>query len=847
MAQDGTVNAEFPELAENREKVVPAAVRSFARGGCVLVMDDFDRENECDLIVLGETITPMQMAFMIKHSTGIICVVAEKDRLEHIGLYPAAHDNTDKNATNFYVATDYLPTTTTGVSASDRCETVRAFCREDSQASDFSKPGHMFPLCPRPGGVLERGGHTESAYDLCRLAGKQRVAAIGELMREDGEMLRLRECLDFSKKHNIPLITVEELRAWVKEHGAEPVATDDLPSECQHQDLQADIATFPAPAEEEDPFDKAMFPELAEDRDDAVPTAVCEFARGEFVLVMDDFDRENECDLVVLGETLTPDQMAFMIKHSTGIVCTVAEKSRLEKLGLYPAARMNTDKNATNFYIATDYLPATTTGVSAKDRCETVLAFCREDAQAEDFSKPGHMFPLCPRPGGVQERGGHTESAFDLCRLAGKKRVAAIGELMREDGEMMRLRECLDFSKKYSIPLITVEELRTWTSEHGAEPISAGLTVFPLDRQTSLESPFSNLEACSTCTMPVRLHGSFGEGMRLEMFNIPGPLPIEVVAAIKGEVAGKSDVAVRIHSECFTGEVLRSAKCDCGLQLEKYLTVMGEEPCAVLLYIRGHEGRGIGLAAKIAAYRLQTEEKLDTVDSNVRLGFAPDLRDYAGIVEVIVKLGIKSVRLFSNNKAKARAVREHLPCKCEPLKTVPLPGNRDYLKTKEERMDHTGTMELDELRGGNIEWPRFGDYAGFHVVIVSTAWNRDISAPLVEGCEAALMASHCAVTTVEVPGALDLVAGCRSAANRDPKPNAVVALGTYVRGDTDTSQMHYQATISALQELNVVSAVPVVTGVVFCNTKSDAKDKSSATLGGTWAKNALQMISLTAQ
>lgn len=211
------------ELRWGREKAVPEAVRAYARGEFIMVMDDFERENECDLIILGETITTPQMAFMIKHSTGIVCVVADKPRMDKLGLYPAVRDNTDKNATNFYVATDYLPTTTTGVSARDRMETVRAFCREESRAEDFSKPGHMFPLCPRPGGVLERGGHTESAYDLCRLAGRQTVGVIGELMREDGEMMRLQECIDFGKDHNIPLITVEELRQWILAHGTGPI------------------------------------------------------------------------------------------------------------------------------------------------------------------------------------------------------------------------------------------------------------------------------------------------------------------------------------------------------------------------------------------------------------------------------------------------------------------------------------------------------------------------------------------------------------------------------------------------------------------------------------------------
>jgi len=211
------------ELQWGRERAVPDAVRTFAKGDFVLVMDDFDRENECDLVILGENMTAAQMAFMIKYSTGIVCVVADQPRLEKFGLYPAARLNSDKNATNFYIATDYLPTTTTGVSARDRAETVRAFCRDSSLADDFSKPGHMFPLCPRPGGVLERGGHTESCYDMCRLAGKMTVGAIGELMREDGEMMRLDDSLAFSKEHSIPFITVEEMKEWIRENGTKPI------------------------------------------------------------------------------------------------------------------------------------------------------------------------------------------------------------------------------------------------------------------------------------------------------------------------------------------------------------------------------------------------------------------------------------------------------------------------------------------------------------------------------------------------------------------------------------------------------------------------------------------------
>lgn len=372
----------------------------------------------------------------------------------------------------------------------------------------------------------------------------------------------------------------------------------------------------------------------------------------------------------------------------------------------------------------------------------------------------------------------------------------------------------------------------------------------------------SEMNACSTCTIPVRSN-NFGKGMKLAYFNVPGSLPCNVVAAIKGDVEGRSDVAVRIHSECFTGDVLRSAKCDCGLQLEKYFTVMEDEPAAVLLYVQGHEGRGIGLAAKMDAYRLQTEQNLDTVDSNRVLGFEDDLRSYEGIVQILVGMGIKSVRAFTNNRDKLRAIERALPMKHVPLRTAALPGNRQYLKTKEERMEHLSTMveegeeqlhwqeRQDKLsaqeqpRVERIEWPRFGDYAGFRVALVSTAWNKECTSRLVEGCEQTLVAAKCHVSLLEVPGALDLVAGCRAVMDQAEPPHAIVALGTYVRGDTESSQMHYQATVSALQELNVTSSIPTICGVIFANNQEDAARRSDVALGGAWAKNALQMMSVS--
>lgn len=621
---------------------------------------------------------------------------------------------------------------------------------------------------------------------------------------------------------------------------------------------------------------------MAEDRSNAVADAVKVFAEGGIVLVMDDFDRENECDMIALGETLTAEQMAFIIRETTGIVCVVAEKHRLESFGLYPAARSNTDKNATNFYVATDYLPTTTTGVSARDRVETVKAMCRADSRAEDFSKPGHMFPLCPRPGGVLERGGHTESAYDLCRLAGKTRVSVIGELMRQDGEMMRFEDSKALAEKYNLPMISVAELKEHMqkAEIADEPTklqksavamndaaSDSLSDSPrVDGETpnsrAVPSELKSVKAASECTIPLLTSiGPSFHDVKLFDFENTTTGACQVVAAIKGDVVGQSDVRVRIHSECFTGDVLRSAKCDCGLQLNNFFAVLEQHERGVLLYVRGHEGRGIGLGAKMEAYKLQDgAEQLDTVDANTRLGFDPDLRSYTECAQVLVSLGLKSARLYTNNPDKVAAVKEVLPCTQMPCKTVALHTNKRYLDTKEKRMGHLRTM-IDEIcapcpseddveaptsPAPMIEWPTFGQYAGLTVSIVYTAWNAECVSRIVQGCEDVLTLAKCSIVRTEVPGALDLVAGARASTEKY-KPDATVCIGIFVQGDTESQSDRFQATVAALQSMNASGLGPIICGVLSCKTDKQAQDRSQTGLGGEWAKSALQMVNVSAR
>ena len=560
-------------------------------------------------------------------------------------------------------------------------------------------------------------------------------------------------------------------------------------------------------------------------------------------MVMDRLDRENECDLVLAGSACTKDKMAFMIQFSTGIICVVCEQSRLEAAGLHPAVMgSNTDKNSTNFYVSTDYLPNTTTGVSAADRCETVLALC-DDSKVipQDFSKPGHMFPLCSKPNGLHERDGHTESAFDLCRLADVTRVSIIGEMMHSDGTMMRLDDCMRFSTTHNIPLITVPELKEYVLEHlPLVPIGPAKPVLP------------ELELASSCRIKV---DNIDDSCTLTVFKHPGSpqseLNVEIVALVRGDVAGQSNVPIRVHSECFTGDILGSLRCDCGPQLHKFIDkVMSANSPSCLLYVKGHEGRGIGLANKIKCYKLQEEENLDTVDANLRLGFAEDMRSFTDCRKALSLLGIKSVALYTNNPMKASALGDDIVSDIVPLPSVPNGINDNYLKTKQTRMMHK-TL-LDTMKWGDIlqspslasKLPQCGKIA-----VVSAIWNDAYVSEMVSSCLDELHLHKVEVEQIRVPGALDLIAGVKSVVRRHSDMKAVIAIAVLIKGDTDVYKYSCRAVSSGISMLNTQEGIPpVISGVQMFRSEGQARDRLGSDegrkLGISWAKSALSMSNL---
>jgi 3,4-dihydroxy 2-butanone 4-phosphate synthase/GTP cyclohydrolase II len=393
---------------------------------------------------------------------------------------------------------------------------------------------------------------------------------------------------------------------------------------------------------------------------DPVEQAIADIAAGRPVVVVDDEDRENEGDLIFAASAATPELMAFMVRYTSGVVCVPMTGPELDRLNLPPMTAINEDRKGTAYAVSVDAKEGVDTGISAADRAHTVRVLADPVTQATDLTRPGHIFPLRAVEGGVLARPGHTEAAVDLARLAGLAPAGAIAEIVNDDGTMARLPQLAAFARIHGLSIISIEDLIAY--RQSSEP------TVRREARTQLPTAFGEFTAYG--------YRSTVDG-------------VEHVALVHGEIGDGEDVLVRVHSECLTGDVFHSLRCDCGPQLDAALERIQSEGRGVVVYLRGHEGRGIGLLSKLRAYELQ-EQGHDTLDANLELGLPADARDYGAGAQILEDLGVRSVRLMTNNPDKTDALLRHglKVTEREPMPVQAGEHNLRYLRTKRDRMGH---------------------------------------------------------------------------------------------------------------------------------------------------------------
>ena len=540
-----------------------------------------------------------------------------------------------------------------------------------------------------------------------------------------------------------------------------------------------------------------------------IEQAIEEMRAGRMVVVCDDEDRENEGDLTMAAQFATPEAINFMAKEGRGLICLSLTPERCDELGLDLMAAKNESAFETPFTVSIEAREGVTTGISAQDRAHTIQVAIDPETSPRDLVQPGHIFPLKSRSGGVLERAGQTEASVDLARLAGLNPAGVICEVMNDDGTMARVPDLVDYCARHELKMITVAELIAYRRRHDK--------LVERVVSTRLPTAFGDFEAVGYRSLVDDKHH---------------------VALVKGEVSGRADVLVRVHSECLTGDVFHSLRCDCGEQLESALAMIEREGEGVLLYL-SQEGRGIGLLNKLRAYKLQ-EDGLDTVEANERLGLPADLRDYGIGAQILSDLGLSSIRILTNNPKKIRGLEGYgLSVAAQvPIEQAPNEHNTEYLRTKARRMGHTlhhQGLNLDEEllhderreaagtdgRRGRARRPRerARATASRSRSVASTRSSPSGSRPA--RARPSPSAASSEVEVFDVPGAFELPLAARYAAESG-RFRAIACLGAVIRGETDHYDFVCAEAARGIMRVQLDTGVPCAFGVLTCETMDQA-------------------------
>lgn len=559
-----------------------------------------------------------------------------------------------------------------------------------------------------------------------------------------------------------------------------------------------------------------------------VDEALEELRQGKPIIVMDDEDRENEGDLIMAAEKATAETIAFFVRHTTGIICAPMSAKRASELQLRPMVYQNQDAKQTAFTITVDVI-GSGTGVSGADRAMTLKALADPNITASQFTRPGHIFPLVARPNGVLERRGHTEASYDLCRLAGLQPVGVIGEIVNDDalGTMKRLPGCCEFAKSHNLKIITIEQLVEYRQSHTLEA-----------------APLTNdgITMTSQCELPININNNDLGHWTLKCWysHYDGRHHISIE---KGDITREpyDPVLTRVHSECFTGDIFGSQRCDCGEQLHESMKLISSVGRGVIVYNVGHEGRGIGLSNKIKAYQLQQTKGLDTYESNHALGFQDDHREYETAKAILKSLKIEKINLLTCNRTKAAALGE-IVVQTTGIFGTPNRHNVSYLDAKKK---HSIPSNNDSKKSFPTDAPVPLD--GLRIGIVSTKWNKNLVTPLVDSAKLTLSDMNVKyVEHVQVNGSFELPMASKLLSK---KVDAIIAIGVLIKGDTLHFEMISNSVAYGLMQAQLDTGVPILNGVLNCLTEGQAEVRcnNESPLAPSWAMGAISMGNLRIQ